>query len=262
MDTKLPLLCFHAGTFGLVSYGILWIYQHFLDIGHNPFALVTFLTVWGQLIHFVFFFMATIVDLMDITSIGQSEPGLYYAFLKCRDLVYRSIAFPIGMFITLMFWILYNIDPALLMVDAPTSYPPVLNHIQHTMPAVVMVIEMLFVNHQYHRQLKPVVAGLPTTANVYQDVGQVVSFNLTYLSILVVSRYVQGHWVYPFFEMIPLHSKIIFIFSSSCLSVSLYIITRQLNRWRWGGETEFLAPIFGRKKRPLSQQPKPEKKDK
>ncbi|EFA75826.1 hypothetical protein PPL_10881 [Heterostelium album PN500] len=206
------LFYFHLATFVAISIGIIQFYVFYVDQkinGGNPLGMLTFLTFWGQ----------------------------------CRDLVFRSTAFPVGIIISSMFWGIYHFDQELIL---PRQFemlmPAYLNHLQHTLPGVAMVLEMALVNHQYHRFLVPVIAGVASTANIYQDITQLLSFLMSYLAILVIARYIQGVWVYPIIEVIPTHSKVIFIFSSSCFFTAIYIISRQISRWIWGGETEFIAP--------------------
>ncbi|KYQ90289.1 hypothetical protein DLAC_11750 [Tieghemostelium lacteum] len=169
-----------------------------------------------------------------------------------------------------MFWSIYFVDRELIYpkyLDA--IFPSYINHIQHTLPGIFAILELILVNHQYHvgsnssnnvkkadnnnsntsskqsitttktttTTVVTTTIELPSTSNLKQDVINVVLFNLFYLSILVLSRVQLGYWVYDVIETIPDHSKVIFIFSSSCYFVSIYAIGRFFSQRLYGGKS-------------------------
>ncbi|EAL64597.1 hypothetical protein DDB_G0285519 [Dictyostelium discoideum AX4] len=264
------LFLFHCPFFVLTSIGMAKFYSLFVSNGGvagrtDPLIMLCFLTLWGQFFLIFFFGTSSIVDLLNIFKAKKNTP-YYYLFLRVRDLIFRSIIFPIGIVITSLFWGIYHYDRELIFGKALDSwFPSYLNHLHHTLPGILIVIETLIVNHQYHpdpntlRKFKerssPISEIVPITSDLKQDVSYLVSFILFYIGIIAYTRFHLNFWVYPILAVIPIHSKIIFIFSSSCFGVSLYIIGRAINQKIWGGKSVFLPPSQQRQQQQRSTIP-------
>jgi len=281
----------HLSFFSIELFGIIEFNKVFDSFGlhgnTNKITMLTFLTFWGQLILALFFGVSVLVDLIQLTKILNRTGDTYFSLVKLRDLLFRSVVFPIGSVITTMFWGIFLYDRELIFSEAfDAIFPRYLNHIQHTLPGIVVVIETLIVNHQYHVQRNLIennniyiknikqsgstdnnnndIEYTPITSNLKQDVANLVSFILFYLGILTYTRYELGYWVYPILEVIPTHSKIIFIFTSCGFAVTIYVIGRTINQKRWGGQSVFIIakkppptviPSLSKKQQTQQQQP-------
>ncbi|EGG21404.1 hypothetical protein DFA_01288 [Cavenderia fasciculata] len=247
MSTLLKLV--HVTLFITITYGLITFYHAFIKFGsgitgtNHPLMILTFLTFWGQIIYTFYYFWVVMVDMVDLFGLKSSAPNLYQITLKARDSTFRSLVFPVGLIVSILFWGLYVYDRN--FIYPPTTeavYPLGLNHIQHTIPAFAAIFEMMLVNHQYHHQLSTGTTTEPSTANVYSDVVNLISFLLFYMSLFLASKVYLGRWPYPFLGVIPVYSKVIFVFSSCCFFVSIYTIGRMIAFKRWGGKSEFPQP--------------------
>eukprot|EP01133_Synstelium_polycarpum_P012177 gene12177-14252_t len=255
-----PTLLFyiHLPLLAVQYYSIKGFYEFFISHGINgdtrPIAMFQFLTFWGQLIIALFLFISTLVNLVAIYYGDDKESkvndnALYVVLLNARDHLFRGVLFPVTVTVTVMFWGIYYVDKELIYPDEVAAiFPSILNHIQHTMPGIFAVVELLLINHQFHRALPTSAEAKskrPDTSGLYRDVTNMLSFLFFYIIVILVARYSFGYWAYPILEIIPLHSKIIFILSSSCFFLTLYIFERLLAKGRWGGVSEFMAPPPG-----------------
>ncbi|EGC39190.1 hypothetical protein DICPUDRAFT_75292 [Dictyostelium purpureum] len=257
------LFLFHCSFFIFTSYGVFQFFKIFDKFGFygktDPILVLNFLTLWGQFFLILFFGISTIVDLLNLVKFKKNN-YFYFIALKIRDVLFRSIIFPICFVISSLFWGIYAYDRQLIFsIELDSIFPSYLNHLQHTLPGLLIIVETLIENHQYHaspvtlQKLKegpskhPIETITPITSDVKQDVSNLVLFILTYISIIAYTRYTIGHWPYPFLNVIPTHSKIIFIFTSSCFGVMLYAIGRLINQKRWGGESIFVPKNFVKK---------------
>lgn len=106
---------------------------------------------------------------------------------QVKDYWFVTAAFPIGMLVVSSFWAVWlicgreNIFPKAI----EQYYPPLLNHITHTIIAPINLAELVLVKHKYpSSELK---AGIP-----------LIIITTSYTSLLLYIRYKTGRFVYNF----------------------------------------------------------------
>ncbi|GAM22110.1 hypothetical protein SAMD00019534_052850 [Acytostelium subglobosum LB1] len=235
----------HLTLLALVFVGIVDFIKFHQDNNLNGgyhIGVLIYLTFWGQLIWFVFLVAATIVDALDVIGYSSTNPTKYYYFLKTRDVLYRSYAGPVGIAITLLFWSVIAVDEqGIFPKHIADIYPSQMNHIQHTLPFFAALLELMLVNHQFHKFKVPVITGIPSTAQFKEDITHTFSLLNAFLYPFLISRYVQGHFAYPFLDWMPGYAQAIFIILSIAFAGAIYLALRKLSRWRWGGEPGSMA---------------------
>ena len=95
---------------------------------------LTYINMWLQLIFFIIAFLANFV---------KSLRGV-------RDLLFASAAFPIGMFVGVMFWSLWAVDRELIFPKALDQvFSLTLNHCMHTTVIPFQIGQLLLVKHTF-----------------------------------------------------------------------------------------------------------------
>ena len=73
--------------------------------------------------------MGILLDSKNVFAYLKSASGLQ----KVRDYLFATLAFPIGQFVGIVFWTLYNIDREIIFpVVLDKIYPNYINHMLHT----------------------------------------------------------------------------------------------------------------------------------
>jgi len=167
---------------------------------------LTYINMWLQLIFFIIAFFANFV---------KSLRGV-------RDLLFASAAFPIGMFVGVMFWSLWAIDRELIFPKVLDQvFSLTLNHCMHTTVIPLQVGQLLLVKH-----------GFPSRS---------LGFSITALLCLGYILWVQyinfmtGHWVYPVLKVLSLEQRIVFFIFSAGMGGCLYLIGDIINKSIWSG---------------------------
>ncbi|VDD96555.1 unnamed protein product, partial [Enterobius vermicularis] len=137
------------------------------------------------------------------------------------DFTYYTSVFPVGIATCLLFWILYLIDPGLVMPAwAERIIPRFLNHVTHTAPLFFISVDTLLTCHQAPKRK----TGLLVAAAL-------LAF---YFSLLYFVRWYHGYWLYPVFEFFTQSYHLAFILVASALFCSIYIIGDIVNSMLWG----------------------------
>ena len=143
-----------------------------LSANRNKFGGVwKYLTFLNMLLQFIFFTIAL------LSNVIKSLRGV-------RDLVFASAAFPIGMFVGIIFWSIWAVDRELIFPKVLDQYfPAILNHLMHTTVIPLQLGQLLLVKHNFPSRSK----GFTITATLC--LGYLVWINYIY--------YMTGFWVYP-----------------------------------------------------------------
>ena len=129
---------------------------------------LTFLNMVLQLVFFIIAFLANFI---------KSLRGI-------RDIVFASAAFPIGMFVGIIFWSIWAVDRELIFPRILDDYfPALVNHCMHTTVIPLQLGQLLLVKHNFPSKK----TGFIITALLCA--GYLVWINYIY--------YVTGKWVYP-----------------------------------------------------------------
>ncbi|XP_029962558.1 androgen-dependent TFPI-regulating protein [Salarias fasciatus] len=176
----------------------------------GPWKYLTFLNL---LLQMVFFGLAAVSDL-------QSEKHSERILTRCKDLLFSVFAFPVGMFVVLLFWTIFAYDRELVYpASIDTFFPPWINHAMHTFVLPVLLGEVLVQPHAY-----------PQTKHALAALGVV---GLAYLSWIIWVYLSVGIWVYPLLGRFSTPGLVGFFFFNMTVVTVLYILGQKLNSHIW-----------------------------
>lgn len=179
-----------------------------------------FLTHLNLILQCGYFFLALLNDVAGTNERAASRQG---ALQKARDWVFTSLAFPLGTFVTSIFWTIYAYDRELILPSSMDEwFPTWLNHVMHTLPLVAAVGEQVLVPHTHQRGYK----RLMPMFGVY----------LLYLLWLVFIRYKAGFWVYPVFDALDNRGRAVFLIVLSVPALFCYVLGEKLHVSVWGND--------------------------
>ena len=137
----------------------------------NQFGVWKYLTFLNMLLQFNFFTIALLSNF-----VKQLRPA--------RDLIFASAAFPIGMFVGIIFWSIWAVDRELIFPKILDDYfPAILNHCMHTTVIPLQLGQLYLVKHNFPSRSK----GFTITGILC--LGYLIWINYIY--------YMAGFWVYP-----------------------------------------------------------------
>jgi hypothetical protein len=154
---------------------------------------------------------------------------------KLRDVMFASAAFPIGIFVGVIFWSLWAIDRELIFsVRFDGFFPAWLNHLMHTTVLPLQLGELFLCRHEYPSRA----LGVSITATL--TMGYLIWLNVVY--------YHAGFWVYPVFKVLSPSVRPIFMIFCCLLGAVFYFIGESMTNCFWpklsSGSGE---PVQGRK---------------
>merc|ERR1712241_267698 len=167
-----------------------------------------YLTFLNMLLQFIFFTIAL------LSNFTKRLHGV-------RDLVFASAAFPIGMFVGIIFWSIWAVDRELIFPKVLDQYfPAILNHLMHTTVIPLQLGQLLLVKHNFPSRSK----GFTITAILC--LGYLVWINYIY--------YMTGFWVYPVIKVLSAGQRIVFFAFCGFLGGVLFLIGDIANKMIWG----------------------------
>ncbi|XP_042565864.1 androgen-induced gene 1 protein isoform X2 [Clupea harengus] len=176
-----------------------------------------------QVIQAVFFGVCVLTDLTSLLTKGtmcQEQERQRRKLIGLRDWLMAVLAFPVGVFVVTMFWILYLYDRDLIYPRLLDNFiPQWLNHGMHTTVLPFIIIEMRTTRHQYPSRL----CGLLT----------VCSFAMGYVLWMCWVHHVTGVWVYPLLEHLGTISKVLFFLCLTVIISVYYVLGEILNSYIW-----------------------------
>ncbi|XP_042874494.1 androgen-dependent TFPI-regulating protein-like [Penaeus japonicus] len=185
------------------------------DIFGGPFK---FLTFWDMLVQFFYFVVAFANDLF---GSSVSERRKQSSLQKVRDFSFSTVVFFLGSMVSIVFWLLFNLDRNLIFPELFDSwFPSWLNHAIHTMPVIGVLIELVLLPHSF-----------PSRFVGFSMVAGVCFLYLIWVSYIA---YLTGFWVYPILESLPMAGRAIFIGACSLLCSFMYVVGEWLNNKYWG----------------------------
>ncbi|XP_042357626.1 androgen-dependent TFPI-regulating protein [Plectropomus leopardus] len=176
----------------------------------GPWKYLTFLNL---LLQMLFFGLAALNDLQPGK---KSESTLN----RCKDLLFCVFAFPVGMFVVLLFWTIFAYDRELVYpATIDTFFPPWINHAMHSLVLPVLLGEVLVQPHSY-----------PQTKHALAALGGV---GLAYLFWIIWVYLSVGIWVYPLLAHFSTAGLMGFFFFNMTVVTSLYMLGDKLNSHVW-----------------------------
>ena len=175
----------------------------------GPLKYLTFLNMVLQLVFFTLAFISNFTGKKSMVT-------------KVKDVMFASAAFPIGMFVGIIFWSIWAVDRELIFpVRFDAFFPSWLNHLMHTTVLPLQLGELVLAKHTYpSRKL-----GGAITAGL----------TLAYLVWINVIFYLGGFWVYPVFKVLSLGQRIVFMGFCSGMGGVLYLAGEAANNMVRGG---------------------------
>ncbi|XP_070697617.1 androgen-dependent TFPI-regulating protein [Pempheris klunzingeri] len=176
----------------------------------GPWKYLTFLNL---LLQMSFFGLAAVNDL----QLGKKSES---ALKRCKDLLFSVFAFPVGMFVVLLFWTIFAYDRELVYpASIDTFFPPWMNHAMHTFVLPVLLGEVLVQPHTY-----------PQTKHALAALGGV---GLSYLFWIIWVYLSAGIWVYPLLGHFSTTGLVGFFFFNMSVVTLLYVLGDKLNSCVW-----------------------------
>jgi len=157
------------------------------------------------------------------------------SLLRARDWLFTSLAFPMGQFVSLLFWALCCVDPALVLPPAVAPWlPPALNHAMHTLPSLAGLAEAVLEPHVHRR-------GLLRVMPMY---GALAAYLLWMLEV----RIHGGFWVYPVFDGLSPLQRTAFILLLAIPAQVCQVAGEHLHAAVWGVDATDTGKVEEKKK--------------
>ncbi|KAM9234369.1 androgen-induced gene 1 protein isoform 1-T1 [Dugong dugon] len=201
-----------------------------------------FLTFIDLVIQAVFFGICVLTDLSSLLTRGsgnQEQERQLRKLISLRDWMLAVLAFPVGIFVVSMFWIIYAYDREMIYPKLLDNFiPGWLNHGMHTTVLPFILIEMRTSHHQYPSRSSGLLAictfsvGYILCRTSFKIGVNPLKISCCFIKVCWV-HHVTGMWVYPFLEHIGPGARIIFFGSTTILMNFLYLLGEVLNNYIW-----------------------------
>lgn len=177
-----------------------------------------YLTILNVLLQCGYYGLSVVNDLIGSeTRVYKQQSSIQ----KLRDWLFTSLVFPMGLFVSFIFWILFAIDRELIFpASLDLWFPNWLNHVMHTLPAIGVVLELWMVCHIYQNGLKRFVP--------------ILAAYVLYLSWICYIAYAAGIWVYPVFEVLDIPGRAVFFAFLLLPNVFFVHLGQKLHVTVWG----------------------------
>ncbi|XP_061600965.1 androgen-dependent TFPI-regulating protein [Cololabis saira] len=176
----------------------------------GPWKYLTFLNL---LLQMTFFGLAAVNDLQP----GKNTDS---ALSRSKDLLFSVFAFPVGMFVVILFWTIFAYNRELVYpATIDEFFPPWINHAMHTCVCPVLLGELLLQPHTY-----------PRTKHALAALGLV---GASYLSWIIWVYLSVGIWVYPLLGLFSTGGLVGFFFFNMSVVILLFLLGNELNRQIW-----------------------------
>ena len=140
---------------------------------------------------------------------------------RLRDTISACLVFPLGIFVGVMFWVLYHTDKNLVYnKDHVYEESSLFNHTKHTFIMVWAVLDLCYVHHVY-----------PTNV-----LGQVLSacVSLSYMVWIHVVWWMSDFWVYPLLAGLGIGGRVMFCVGVMFFYQALYNVGKIANNFLYG----------------------------
>ncbi|BFZ21243.1 hypothetical protein BsWGS_24282 [Bradybaena similaris] len=191
-----------------------------IDIGRFGFGgKFKYLTVWNICFQTLYFGICLVNDFY-----GNEKAPLEHSrrskLQKYRDFLHSTVAFPMGMFVVVTFWLLYAVDRELVFPKRLDAIIPLwLNHVLHTTVMPFLLLDKFLIYHHHPRRH----VGILATGGVA----------LAYLSWILFIAYYDNFWVYPILEVLQTSERAVFIFVCAMFFASNYIVGESITTFLW-----------------------------
>ncbi len=193
-------LIFHGFSLVVVLYSFVWLHQ----LGLLRRFLIVLFTAWNLVCQVLFLAVALARDLSALYSAKNCNSKSFPAsFISLLYHLLLPAAICMSFATTAIFWGLFIYDRELIHPRA-FVFPELLNHIQHTFPLLVTLLE-LFVF--FRLSLTP---NDHSDASLKRETLSVVSLIALYLAMLWFVKTKYGVWPYPFMNIFTTSTFLLF----------------------------------------------------
>ncbi|CAG0916934.1 unnamed protein product [Notodromas monacha] len=259
-ESKWLRLIFHLAGFVFFAYDI-WYHLEYLHYPESMKHMYTYggmfkyLTVWDLFVQCGFYLVCALCDV---------RPNQHHSRwdVRFKDFFFAAFAFPLGLFVSMMFWSIYAVDRELILPSAfRTIYPWWLNHMDHSAPIAFILIEamtlphfvsMMFwsiyavdrelilpsafrtiypwwLNHMDHSApIAFILIEAMTLPHVFpsrwKGMSALLLLALVYLGWILYLALNFNVWVYPFLKVMSWPMRGLFIVLSMCVFMGVYMI--------------------------------------
>lgn len=176
-----------------------------------------FLTFWNLWFQLIYFAVALANNFAGSEANIKSKSS---KLQKVRDYLFSTTAFPMAVFVSSTFWLIFAYNRDLIFpLKLEKYYPFPTNHMMHTTPIVGQVIELLLSHHIYPSRM----AGLATGFGLI----------LVYLSWICFIAYYGGFWVYGVLQVMSPPVRTVFILTCCIVASSFYLVGEKANSLVW-----------------------------
>ncbi|XP_078062281.1 androgen-induced gene 1 protein-like isoform X2 [Mustelus asterias] len=192
--------------FGTATYGGRWKYLTFINM----------------ILQTTYFGVCVFADLLWLLpQHGKRVQRLCLRISALRDWLFAALAFPIGFFVVVSFWVLYAYDRELVYPKILDQIiPRWLNHAMHSVVLLLLMLELIVVPHSW-----PSHKG---------GVAVLITFCSSYLLWVLWIRHRAAIWVYPILEVLSPVGTVVFLTAAVMVTIALYAVGMKLHHWRWG----------------------------
>ncbi|XP_053208582.1 androgen-induced gene 1 protein-like [Panonychus citri] len=215
---------FRLISFVMYGFAIGWINTHpsvppYESVGAFGGSL-KFLTYWNLLTQFILFTLINYCDFFLLSSDGTFKHNQSSSVLiKLRDIVHHGLALPLGLFVVLVYWMIFAIDPELIYpIASRPYYPEWLNQITHSAIGITVLVEEFAFYHPRDDR-KAFIALL--------------TYIVSYFIWVLYLGYVINYWPYSVIRIIPDPYKIPFIVTFGPVFGFILNFTQFLHNKQW-----------------------------
>lgn len=166
--------------------------------------------IFFQVVNVIYYTIAFVNDFISSNSLK-----------KARDLIFGSLALPLALETSLMYWVMTSIDRELVFPKALDDFFPLWHDILiHTNVSIFILIDLFLVEHTYPRRSSAI--------------RVLITFLLCYLIWLYVVFINTGRWVYAVIGVLSAPQRIIFFVACGLVTVGIYFIGETMNTFLSG----------------------------
>lgn len=162
------------------------------------------LRVFGQLKYLTF--QCLLIQLLNaiLHVLGHFSSSLR----KPRDLVFTTLAYPVGSIVVYSFWAVWFLmgREVIFPIVLSQYFADWMNHVMHTIIAPINIMSAVLVNHKYTRN------GFMIT----------LVFFITYLSLLFYIRNYAGQFVYKYLDTLADGELVVYFAFTALMAYMLY----------------------------------------
>ncbi|XP_072370580.1 androgen-induced gene 1 protein-like isoform X1 [Scyliorhinus torazame] len=181
-----------------------------------------YLTFINMILQTTYFGVCVLTDLVWLLpQHGKRVQRLCLRISALQDWLFAALAFPIGFFVVVSFWLLYAFDRELVYPKILDQIIPTwMNHAMHSVVLLLLMLELILVPHRW-----PSHKG---------GMAVLISFCCSYLLWVFWIRHRSAIWVYPIMEVLSPVGMGIFLIAAVLVTIALYAVGVKLHHWRWG----------------------------